>query len=298
MQLTAFVDAGGTLVDTADVYCDGESERLLGALLADVVPRGGPVVATKAVRPRPRPADGPRRLPRAPAAPPSTPRCERLGRRPRRPLAAARVDDGVRRSRRRWPLSTSPSPAAGPATSACQQLHRLADRAGRDLAAGLARAARRWSSHAGGVLAAAARHRARGRAGRGGARRRHAPLVAAGPRACSPASTGTARPADSRGRLAACARVRRRPSLGDGRPDRRGGRHRRRGTRRRRRWRSRWPGCATGPAWSPRSSAPARRAAGGARWTPTACGCRPRSATRWTTSPAPPFAYPERRSDR
>src|SRR5215218_4133716 len=39
MQLTAFVDAGGTLVDTADVYCDGESERTLGHLLADVVPR-------------------------------------------------------------------------------------------------------------------------------------------------------------------------------------------------------------------------------------------------------------------
>ncbi|WP_100498539.1 aldo/keto reductase [Geodermatophilus chilensis] len=49
MQLTAFVDAGGTLVDTADVYCDGESERLLGRLLADVVPRSDVLVATKAV---------------------------------------------------------------------------------------------------------------------------------------------------------------------------------------------------------------------------------------------------------
>ena len=37
-QLVAFVDAGGTLVDTADVYCDGESERILGDLLGDVVP--------------------------------------------------------------------------------------------------------------------------------------------------------------------------------------------------------------------------------------------------------------------
>src|SRR3954453_17694801 len=36
MQLTAFVDPGGTLVDTADVYCDGESERTLGHLLTDV----------------------------------------------------------------------------------------------------------------------------------------------------------------------------------------------------------------------------------------------------------------------
>ncbi|RZU31733.1 aldo/keto reductase [Blastococcus saxobsidens] len=48
MQLTAFVDAGGTLVDTADVYCEGESERILGHLLADVVPRSDVIVATKA----------------------------------------------------------------------------------------------------------------------------------------------------------------------------------------------------------------------------------------------------------
>jgi aryl-alcohol dehydrogenase-like predicted oxidoreductase len=48
MQLTAFVDAGGTLVDTADVYVDGESERTLGRLLADVVPRSDVLVATKA----------------------------------------------------------------------------------------------------------------------------------------------------------------------------------------------------------------------------------------------------------
>src|SRR3954464_11026049 len=49
MQLTAFVDAGGTLVDTADVYCDGESERTLGPLLTDVVPRSDVLIATKAV---------------------------------------------------------------------------------------------------------------------------------------------------------------------------------------------------------------------------------------------------------
>jgi aryl-alcohol dehydrogenase-like predicted oxidoreductase len=49
MQLTAFVDAGGTLVDTADVYCDGDSERVLGRLLADVVPRSEVLLASKAV---------------------------------------------------------------------------------------------------------------------------------------------------------------------------------------------------------------------------------------------------------
>ena len=48
MQLTAFVDAGGTLVDTADVYADGDSERTLGRLLSDVVPRDDVLVATKA----------------------------------------------------------------------------------------------------------------------------------------------------------------------------------------------------------------------------------------------------------
>ncbi|GAB4079359.1 aldo/keto reductase [Modestobacter muralis] len=56
LQLTAFVDAGGTLVDTADVYADGESERTLGRLLADVVPRADVLVATKAAgRTGPRP---------------------------------------------------------------------------------------------------------------------------------------------------------------------------------------------------------------------------------------------------
>jgi len=55
-QLTAFVDAGGTLVDTADVYADGAAERMLGALLRDVVPRSSVVLATKAVARR---SDGP-----------------------------------------------------------------------------------------------------------------------------------------------------------------------------------------------------------------------------------------------
>jgi aryl-alcohol dehydrogenase-like predicted oxidoreductase len=51
-QLTAFVAAGGTLVDTADVYSGGDSERLLGELLDDVVARDEIVLATKAgVRP-------------------------------------------------------------------------------------------------------------------------------------------------------------------------------------------------------------------------------------------------------
>jgi aryl-alcohol dehydrogenase-like predicted oxidoreductase len=50
-QLRAFVDAGGTLVDTADRYADGESERILGRLLAARgagPPRAALIVATKA----------------------------------------------------------------------------------------------------------------------------------------------------------------------------------------------------------------------------------------------------------
>ncbi len=38
-QLRTFVDAGGTLVDTADVYTGGDAERLLGRLMRDSVPR-------------------------------------------------------------------------------------------------------------------------------------------------------------------------------------------------------------------------------------------------------------------
>ena len=55
-QLVAFVDAGGTLIDTADVYHEGESERILGKLLADIIPRDEVVLATKAVAHR---DDGP-----------------------------------------------------------------------------------------------------------------------------------------------------------------------------------------------------------------------------------------------
>lgn len=48
-QLKAFAEAGGNLIDTADVYVDGESERVVGRLLQGVVRREDVVVATKAV---------------------------------------------------------------------------------------------------------------------------------------------------------------------------------------------------------------------------------------------------------
>src|SRR5690606_25551176 len=55
-QLVAFVDAGGTWVGAADVYCDGGGGRLRGHLLGDVVPRDDSGVATKAAAKR---NDGP-----------------------------------------------------------------------------------------------------------------------------------------------------------------------------------------------------------------------------------------------
>ncbi|MBA9006069.1 MULTISPECIES: aldo/keto reductase [Thermomonospora] len=51
-MLVAFVEAGGNFVDTADVYGDGDSERVLGRLLREVVRRDDLVIATKAaIRP-------------------------------------------------------------------------------------------------------------------------------------------------------------------------------------------------------------------------------------------------------
>jgi aryl-alcohol dehydrogenase-like predicted oxidoreductase len=47
-QLKAFWEAGGTLVDTADVYADGGAEYLLGQLMEGLVPRRDLQIATKA----------------------------------------------------------------------------------------------------------------------------------------------------------------------------------------------------------------------------------------------------------
>jgi aryl-alcohol dehydrogenase-like predicted oxidoreductase len=47
-QLVAFIEAGGTLIDTAAGYTDGRSEALIGSLLGDVVARDEVVLATKA----------------------------------------------------------------------------------------------------------------------------------------------------------------------------------------------------------------------------------------------------------
>ena len=46
--LAAFLDAGGTLVDTADGYADGGAESLLGELLEEFEVRDQVVLSTKA----------------------------------------------------------------------------------------------------------------------------------------------------------------------------------------------------------------------------------------------------------
>lgn len=48
-QLEAFVGAGGTLVDTANIYGDGDAEAIIGTLIPDVVARNSVVLATTTV---------------------------------------------------------------------------------------------------------------------------------------------------------------------------------------------------------------------------------------------------------
>jgi aryl-alcohol dehydrogenase-like predicted oxidoreductase len=47
-QLQEFIEAGGNLVDTAAIYGDGDSERVLGGFIGTLVPRGELFIATKA----------------------------------------------------------------------------------------------------------------------------------------------------------------------------------------------------------------------------------------------------------
>jgi aryl-alcohol dehydrogenase-like predicted oxidoreductase len=47
-QLRAFLDYGGTLIDTAAIFGDGDSERVIGGLLNTLVPRESMIIASKA----------------------------------------------------------------------------------------------------------------------------------------------------------------------------------------------------------------------------------------------------------
>jgi len=48
VQLRSYLDAGGNLIDTAAVYADGDSERVLGGFLGTLVNRDDILIATKA----------------------------------------------------------------------------------------------------------------------------------------------------------------------------------------------------------------------------------------------------------
>ena len=47
-QLRAFLDYGGTLIDTAAIFGDGDGERVIGGLLNTLVPRESMIIASKA----------------------------------------------------------------------------------------------------------------------------------------------------------------------------------------------------------------------------------------------------------
>jgi len=47
-QLKTYVEVGGNLIDTADVYGDGMAEEVIGGLLDNLVPRDDVLIATKA----------------------------------------------------------------------------------------------------------------------------------------------------------------------------------------------------------------------------------------------------------
>ena len=47
-QLRAFLDAGGNFIDTAAIYGDGDSERVLGGFLGSLVQRDEVLIASKA----------------------------------------------------------------------------------------------------------------------------------------------------------------------------------------------------------------------------------------------------------
>ncbi|MDQ2846276.1 MAG: aldo/keto reductase [Actinomycetota bacterium] len=48
-QLEAFVEAGGTLIDTSNIYGEGDAESIIGTLVPDVVPRSSVVLASTTV---------------------------------------------------------------------------------------------------------------------------------------------------------------------------------------------------------------------------------------------------------
>ena len=209
-QLVAFREAGGTLVDTADVYAGGASETVLGRLLADVVPRDEVLVATKAYG---QTGSGPmgRGTSRGHLLSALDASLDAARHRPRRPVAAARLGpgdavgggDGGPRHRRRV--------RSGPLRRRLELLGLAARRDG-DLAARLARSRARSSATRSSTRCCSAGVEREVVPAAAGARRRAAAVVAARAGACSPASTATAPPPTAAARRRTSRRSSRRTS--------------------------------------------------------------------------------------
>ena len=278
-QLEAFVGAGGTLIDTANIYGDGDAESILGTLVPDVVSRSSVVLSTTTV------GVGGGRGPLARgvgrvAGP--------AGHRPRRPVAGARV-------RRRGAVRGDLLGAADRRRLRPRPLrrgvrrHRLAVGHPGRLAAGAASPAPRWCRCESeysllergpeeSVLPAAAAH--------GLGFLAWAPLGRG-------VLTGKYRhgtPADSRGASPHFTRYVGRYRTDAGGADRRGGGH----GRRRARHVAAGGGLrlGAGPAGGRQRGdrRPGPGAAARARWPPRRSCCPPRSAAPWTTSAPDPAA--------
>ena len=188
-QLVAFLEAGGTLLDTAAGYTDGDSERLIGSLLGDVCDRDDVVLATKAGIGR-RGGERFTNASRGHLLRSLDASLEAARRRPRRPVAGAHL--GRRRPPRGDAVGAGHGRQQRPGgVRRGQQLQRLAVRAGRHLAArgsGPGRA----GLQPGGVLPAQPLGRGRGDPGR---RRRSASGSCPGRRWAGVSSRGSTAPA-------------------------------------------------------------------------------------------------------
>ena len=279
-QLKTFWEAGGTLVDTADVYADGGAEYLLGRLLEGLVPRRDLVVATKAGSV----PDPDRRFDcsRGHLLAALDASLERLGTDYVDLWQVHAFDPATPLEETLQALDIAVEHRPG-ALRRDLQLLRLAARQGRHLAARRAGHAHQAGQHADGVLAAPARRRTRAAARRAGPRPRAAALLAAGPRRAHRQVPRRRRRRPTRVARRSSWRAFVAPYLDEtAGPDRGRGVDSGRRTGRAHRCRWRWRGCATGRASWRRSSARARRSSSRRRCQWRALAFLTRSAERST----------------
>ena len=293
-MLKVFLDAGGTLVDTAAAYGDGDSER--GARLAARPGRRRDevVVATKAGIVRHGRGAHRRHLARCPARPAGRARSA-ARHRPRRPVAGAhlvvgRPDRGdADRAGLRGVAAVAPATSASPTTPAGRPRRRRPG--SRPCPAGRRSPRPRSSTRCWSAASSA----------------RSCPPRWSSASACCLVAAGS-RGADRQvphrdsrrlaGRDRALLRVRRPVPDRGRRPDRDGRRAPRRRAWTSRRWRSRWRGCGTGLG-SPRPIAGRAdgRAALGGSWRPTTLSLPDEIRVALDEVSRPSAGYPEHGRD-